>query len=84
MDWYVDSANPEAIPTVTRELLAYLCRDASVNSDLRDAERAFGEAMANALKGSANACWVEVDWTDESPVVSIHDLGCRFPARGIS
>ena len=84
MNWYVDTANPEAVSTASRELTAFLRRHADGDSDFGAAEQAFIDLMATALEGGATPLWLELDWTGESPRVCVHDLGGHFQLEAVA
>lgn len=78
MDWFMDSADVEALPALRREMAEYLRRHAEPGSDLDAAEVVFSELVTNAVRHAGGPVWVSVDWSARQPVISVHDLGPGF------
>jgi anti-sigma regulatory factor (Ser/Thr protein kinase) len=78
MDWYVDTARPEAITRLRHDLRSYLERHSEPGSDVEAAIVAFSELLTNAALHTRGPAWVSVDWTERSPLLTIHDLGPGF------
>jgi predicted ArsR family transcriptional regulator/anti-sigma regulatory factor (Ser/Thr protein kinase) len=79
MDWYVDRSIPAALSELRREIRAYLYRHSDAPSGaVDDAELIAGELLANAYDHSTGPIWVELEWAQPQPVLSVRDLGSTF------
>jgi anti-sigma regulatory factor (Ser/Thr protein kinase) len=78
MDWYVDTADAEAVRGLREQFVDYLQRHATPQSDVWAAELAFGELLANTVEHAAGPVWVSVGWSQRQPVLTVHDLGSGF------
>lgn len=79
MDWCLDTSEPESLRDIRAELTDYLRRHGKDGADLASARTAASEVVANAVEhGGGRYVWVSVDWGDERPVLSVHDLGEGF------
>lgn len=78
MDWFLDATDPEAVSELRREAAAYLGRHAAPGSDLEGAELIVSEVLTNAAAHAAGPAWVSIEWSRESPVLTVHDLGPGF------
>lgn len=83
MDWFVDAADAGALGALRRSAADYLRRHAWPGSDLGGAELAVSEIVANVHRHASGPCWVSVDWSGESPVLSVVDLGPGFDLDGV-
>jgi hypothetical protein len=82
MDWYLEPGEPQAVPALRRDLMAYLSRHSEPGSDLDAAELLIAEVVGNAARHTAGPVWVSLTWRDRNPVLSVYDLGQGFdPAR---
>lgn len=75
MDWYVDATDPHSITALRREVDAYLRRHALAGEDIDGAVLAFDEVAGNVVKHAPGPAWVSLDWSEEKPLLSVHDLG---------
>lgn len=78
MDWYLDTCDERAVRALRAEFGGYLRRHAAPDGDVDAAELAFTEILSNAVEHAGGPIWVEVDWSSETPVVAVHDLGPGF------
>ncbi|HEX2029899.1 MAG TPA: methanogen output domain 1-containing protein [Actinomycetota bacterium] len=78
MDWFMDSADVDALPALRREMVDYLRRHAEPGSDLDAAEVVFSELVTNAVRHAGGPVWTSVDWSAREPVITVHDLGPGF------
>lgn len=78
VDWFID----RSLTTTSRlrgEIRSYLERH-GVGSphDVAVAELAVSELLANAYEHGAGPIWVTLEWGDELPLLTVHDLGPTF------
>jgi DNA-binding NarL/FixJ family response regulator/anti-sigma regulatory factor (Ser/Thr protein kinase) len=78
MEWYLDPEQAHGASALRREVLAYLRRHATPESDLQGAALVVGELLANARQHAPGPAWVRVDWTEDRPQLEVHDLGPGF------
>lgn len=79
MDWYVDRSVPAALSELRREIRAYLLRHADTAPEsVDDAELIAGELLANAYDHGSGPIWVELEWSQRQPVLTVRDLGVMF------
>jgi anti-sigma regulatory factor (Ser/Thr protein kinase) len=78
MDWFLDTTQPAAGRALREQFTAYLARHADDEADLSVAELVFAETVANAIEHSAGPVWVSLDWSEQAPVLAVHDLGEGF------
>lgn len=81
VDWYVDGANGDAVRVLRREFADYLGRHADGGSDVAAAELAFAEIVGNIARHATGPAWINLDWSAEAPVLTVHDLGPGFTPR---
>lgn len=78
MDWFIDATQPAAARAMRRQLTDYLRRHATDPDEVWSAELAVEELVSNAVKQAAGPVWVSAEWQEETPVVTVHDLGPGF------
>lgn len=81
MDWYLNSQEPEAVPHLRHEVMAYLRRHAEPGGDLDAAELLFSEAVGNAVRHAGGPVWVSLSWLEAEPTLAVYDLGAGFDPR---
>ncbi|MEM9748520.1 MAG: ATP-binding protein [Actinomycetota bacterium] len=75
MQWILPTSDHEAASALRREVRAHLARHAREGADLDLAEIAFSELVTNAVEHAGTQVWVDLDWSNTRPVITIHDLG---------
>lgn len=79
VEWFLDRSPGSAVSRLRREIRCYLERHGTGDpGDLEAAELAVAELLANAHEYGAGPIWVTLDWTDERPLLAVHDLGPAF------
>jgi anti-sigma regulatory factor (Ser/Thr protein kinase)/predicted ArsR family transcriptional regulator len=79
MDWCLSAQDPEALRAMRGELATYLQRHGKEGADVAGALTAAAEVLGNAVEhGEGPYVWISVDWSRESPVLTVHDLGEGF------
>lgn len=78
MDWYLEGTEPEAVADLRREVGEHLRRHAAAGSDLDGAAIAISELLSNVVRHAPGPAWVQLDWSRERAVLSVHDLGAGF------
>lgn len=78
MDWYLDSADLDATAALRTQVADYLERHAEPGADIHGAALIFAETIANAIEHAGGSIWVSLDWSETSPVLTVHDLGPGF------
>jgi anti-sigma regulatory factor (Ser/Thr protein kinase) len=78
VDWYLEPEDTAAVPTLRREIVAYLRRHAAPGSDLDDAELVISELLANAVEHARGPAWISIRWDTAHPVLTVSDLGQGF------
>lgn len=78
MEWYLDPAYPGAPLRLREELVEYLERHARAGADIEGAKLAAWELMTNAMRHARGPVWVSLTWTEEDPLLEVHDLGPGF------
>ena len=74
VDWYLDSHQPEAVPLLRHEAVAYLRRHADEDaSDLDAAELLLAEAVGNAVRHASGPIWVSLSWVARQPTLVVYD-----------
>jgi len=61
-----------------RDIVAYLKREASANSDFAAAELIVGELLANVVRYAPGSVEIDVFWEDGYAVFEIRDAGKHF------
>lgn len=78
MDWYLNGADVHAVAELRHEVTDYLRRHGKSDSDFFDAELVVGELLGNTARHAAGPVWVTLSWTDDSPTITVCDLGPGF------
>ncbi len=81
MDWFLDPTTAAAAHDLRHELVAFLRRHGDPASDFGAAEVAFGEVIANVARHTEGPAWISLDWSGESPTLTVRDLGPGFEPR---
>lgn len=84
MDCYVEAGAAHALPALRRELVTYLRRHGDPGSDFDAAELLIGEAVGNAVRHTAGPAWVSLQWRDQLPLLTVHDLGPGFDPASLN
>jgi len=83
VDLYLDADNPEMVPLLRREVVSYLRRHATPDSDLTEAELLVAEVVGNASRHTAGPAWVSLTWRQEHPTLTVYDLGPGFDTEDL-
>lgn len=78
MDWFLRAGDTAAARSLRGEMRGYLQRHAAPNAAIDEAELVFGELLANAQEHAPGPMWINVDWSQSRPKVTIYDLGPGF------
>lgn len=78
MEWSFDASSPADASASRGEFLAFLERHSEPGSQLKIAEVAFDELVANATRYAPGAVWVQLDWSAPEPVLHVRDHGPGF------
>ncbi|MBT8202354.1 MAG: ATP-binding protein, partial [Acidimicrobiia bacterium] len=84
MDWYVDSADHEALSELRHEFGDYLRRHADDGGDIEGSQLVFAELVNNAAEHAGGPMWISVDWGGEHPVLTVWDLGGEFDGSNLA
>ena len=78
MDWLLHPATADNASALRREVGALLRRHCTDQVEVATAELAVSELIGNAVEHVGGDVWVSLEWTDEQPVLTVHDLGPMF------
>ena len=79
MEWSLDAGDVDRIRELRHEFADYLAAHAvAERSDIAAAEVAFSELVANVYRHAIGQALVRLDWQDETPVLTVADLGPGF------
>lgn len=76
MEWRFDSRKKVDIRGLRREFVNVL--RARGTGDFTAAELVWGELVGNAIRHAPGPIAVQLDWNDDSPVLTVHDEGDAF------
>lgn len=75
----MERSSVELAGELRREIRSYLDRHGTGEPpDLDAAELVVAELLANAYEHGGGPIWVTLDWSGESPLLTVHDLGPTF------
>jgi anti-sigma regulatory factor (Ser/Thr protein kinase) len=83
MDWYLDSGDTAGVPTLRRQIMAYLQHHAVDGSDLTGTEVVVAELLSNAVAHTAGPAWVTLEWDADHPRLRVADLGRGFDGSAV-
>ena len=82
MDYYLDTANPQAPGVLRRSLMQHLRRHADDPQTVWQAEIVIEELVSNAVRHARGPVWVSLHWAEPEPVLTVIDLGDHFDFPG--
>jgi anti-sigma regulatory factor (Ser/Thr protein kinase) len=71
--WTFDSHSVVDAHAARKQFMQTLRASGSPESDYEAAEAVFGELLANVVQHASGRVVVALDWTDDSPVLMVHD-----------
>lgn len=78
MDWYLDRSSEEGARRLRAELKSFLERHSTPDSDIDAALLGSWELVANGIRHAPGPVWVSLDWSEDQPVIDVHDVGPGF------
>ncbi len=78
MDWYLDRSDEDSAQRLRSELKDFLERHSTPDSDIEAALLGSWELIANGVRHAPGPVWVSLDWTEDQPVIEVHDVGPGF------
>lgn len=78
MDWLLRPATADNASALRREVGAFLRRHSTDPVEVATAELAVSELIGNAVEHAGGNVWVSLEWTEQQPVLTVHDLGPMF------
>jgi len=78
MSWDFNSADADAAQRARRQVVEYVRRSATGKPDLFAVESIVGELIANTVDHAPGPVHIDIDWTSQSPTLSVHDKGISF------
>jgi anti-sigma regulatory factor (Ser/Thr protein kinase) len=82
VDYYLDSADPQAPGVLRRSLMQHLRRHAEDPQSVWQAEIVIEELVSNAVRHANGPVWVSLHWASPEPVLTVIDLGDDFDIPG--
>ncbi|MFN2527419.1 MAG: SpoIIE family protein phosphatase [Candidatus Baltobacteraceae bacterium] len=78
MSWDFNSSDADAAQRARRQVVEYVRRTATGKPDLFAVESIIGELIANTVDHAPGPVHIDIDWTAQSPTLSVHDKGISF------
>lgn len=78
MAWDFDSSDADAAQRARRQVVEFVRRQASGEPDLFAVEAILGELIANTVDHAPGPVHIDIDWTGQAPILSVHDQGIAF------
>ncbi len=78
MAWDFDSSDGDAAQRARRQVVEFVRRQASGEPDLFAVEAILGELIANTVDHAPGPVHIDIDWTGQAPILSVHDQGIAF------
>jgi anti-sigma regulatory factor (Ser/Thr protein kinase) len=78
MAWDFNSSDAEAAQRARRQIVEFIRRNETGRSDPFAIESIVGELIANTVDHAPGAVHIDIDWTDASPTLTVHDTGLPF------
>jgi PAS domain S-box-containing protein len=76
--WAFDAENARAGQDARNQFMRYLRANADNEEEIAMAELIFGELVGNVVRHSPGAIDIDLDWSDERPVLHVIDRGRPF------
>lgn len=78
--WSFDAENARAAQDARGQFVRYLRGKAAPGGDISMAELVFGELVGNVVRHAPGSIEIDLDWSDEYPVLHVIDRGKEFSA----
>jgi anti-sigma regulatory factor (Ser/Thr protein kinase) len=78
LEWHLDASDLGKVRELRHEFTDYLAARAGEHSDLAAAEVAFAELVANVHRHALGPASIQLDWRDETPILTVSDAGPGF------